>query len=72
MKSAIHIGNIIKKQEQQKLVKGILAILNTSAGDEVKKKALEEHGKAFQVSGVTIADSNFTVKDSKIKEGRKK
>ena len=54
MESMIHIGADVKKGSVKKVNKMILAILNTSAGDDVKRTALGVIGKLWNVRNVTI------------------
>ncbi len=62
MKSMIHIGADVEQTRKvlPDLTDSILKILATSAGDDVKEKALEILSGSFEVKNVSISNSNFT------------
>ena len=47
------------------ITKSILQILSSPAGDEVKKKALEELSKTFSIDHTTLNNCNITTSEKK-------
>jgi hypothetical protein len=68
MKTMIHVGNDVEKIKEAlpTITKSIIEILNSSAGDDVKKKALEIVSLNVEVKNVTVSNCNFTVKDDSL------
>ena len=60
--SVIHVGADVEQCNKvlPTLTESILKILNTAAGDEVKKKALDMLTGAYEVKNVTIQNCTFT------------
>lgn len=65
MKSAIHIGTDAEKLSKAlpDITKNIINILNTTAGDDVKKCAIEALTKAFSVNNINLSDVHIENKE---------
>lgn len=61
MDSMLHIGADVSKIKAAlpEMTKAILAILATTAGDEVKKHALASLSSAYKVENVSVMNCNF-------------
>jgi hypothetical protein len=61
LKSLLHIGADVDQQKKvlPEITRSILQILNTSAGDVVKCKALEVLSGTFEVKNVTVHSCTF-------------
>lgn len=57
----LHIGHDVSKLKATlpDVTRAIIAILNTSAGDEVKKAALGALSQQFTIQNVSISSCNF-------------
>ncbi len=64
MKSLIHIGADVEKlgRSLPEITKSILQILNVSAGDDVKIKALDSLSAIYQVNNTTVTNCTLTGK----------
>ena len=65
MKSLLHIGADVDGVEKTlpKITDSVLKILGTSAGDDVKIKALDILQGTFKVENVNVINSIFNNKD---------
>jgi hypothetical protein len=65
MKSLLHIGHDAEKIKEAipTINKAILEILNCSAGDEVKKKALDIIGMNVEVKNISVSGCSFTCRE---------
>ena len=61
MKNMMHIGNDVEKIKEAlpEITKALMEILNSSAGDEVKKKAMDIIGMNVEIKNVTITNCAF-------------
>jgi hypothetical protein len=57
--SSIHVGAIVDRTGVKEMGALILSILDTPAGDDVKKAALEAVAKAIAVNNTSITGCNF-------------
>lgn len=62
MKTAIHIGpdGAKLKAALPEITKAILAVLNSPAGDDVKKAAISALQSSFTVQNTSIMNCNFS------------
>lgn len=62
MKSLLHIGHDAEKIKEAlpAITKSIMEVLNSSAGDDVKKKALDIIGLNTEVKDVNVSGCVFT------------
>ena len=58
--AAIHIGPVVDKSSVASLQAAILKILESSAGDDVKKAAITALSASFSVNGSTISNCQFS------------
>lgn len=60
---AIHIGADVEQSKKvlPDVTRAILQIMNSPAGDEVKKKALEMLSGTFEVKNCFVTNCNFEV-----------
>ena len=61
--NAIHVGANVEQTKKvlPDLTKAMLQIMNSPAGDEVKKKALDMLSGTFEVKNCVITNCNFNL-----------
>jgi hypothetical protein len=64
MKNLLHIGADAEKVKGRlpEITKALLALMATSAGDDVKKAAIDALTKAYAVENVSVNNCTFTGK----------